>query len=407
MFSKLFIPVYLALLIAASPVVVRNSPVNVQLARRFNVTGGKNVLAADQARAKFLKSGAKSARKAASGTSSIPATNGAVTYTAAIEVGSPPTVFNLLVDTGSSNTWVGAGTPFTPTDTSTDTGAEVLVEYGSGLFFGEEFIDQVALSDGLTIPKQSIGVAEFAEGFEGVDGILGIGPTDLTDDTTSAGGIIPTVTDNLFEAGIIGAKQVGISFEPTTSESITNGELTFGGVDTSKFNGTLHTFPITTTSPSNEFVGVDQSITYGSANGTTILAETAGIADTGTTLLLIASDALATYQNITGAVADPDTGLLKLSTAQFANLKSLFFNIGGQSFEFTPNAQIWPRSLNTEIGGDTDSVYLIVSDLGTDSGEGLDFINGFAFLERFYLLFDSGAKQVGFAETQFTFATTN
>ena len=47
--------------------------------------------------------------------------------------------------------------------------------------------------------------------------------------------------------------------------------------------------PITSTSPSNEFVGVDQSITYGSSNGTTILAETAGIADTGTTLLLIAS----------------------------------------------------------------------------------------------------------------------
>ena len=52
-------------------------------------------------------------------------------------------------------------------------------------------------------------------------------------------------------------------------------------------------------------------------------------------------------------------------------------------------------------------MYLIVSDLGTDSGAGLDFVNGFAFLERFYLLFDSGARQVGFAETQFTFATTN
>ena len=66
-----------------------------------------------------------------------------------------------------------------------------------------------------------------------------------------------------------------------------------------------------------------------------------------------------------------------------------------------------PAQLNTAIGGDADSVYLILADLGTDSGEGLDFVNGFAFLERFYLLFDSGAKQVGFAETQFTFATTN
>ena len=38
---------------------------------------------------------------------------------------------------------------------------------------GEEFIDQVALSDDLTNPQQSIGVAEFAIGFDTVDGILG------------------------------------------------------------------------------------------------------------------------------------------------------------------------------------------------------------------------------------------
>ena len=84
MFCKLLIPIYLALTIAASPVVVRNSPVSVPLARRFNVTGAKNVLAADQARAKFLKGGAKSARKAAGGSGSIPLTNAAVTYTAAV-----------------------------------------------------------------------------------------------------------------------------------------------------------------------------------------------------------------------------------------------------------------------------------------------------------------------------------
>ena len=46
--------------------------------------------------------------------------------------------------------------------------------------------------------------------------------------------------------------------------------------------------PITSTSPASAYVGIDQSITYGSA-GTTILSSTAGITDTGTTLVLIAS----------------------------------------------------------------------------------------------------------------------
>ncbi|EKM61854.1 uncharacterized protein PHACADRAFT_248741 [Phanerochaete carnosa HHB-10118-sp] len=410
MFSQLFVAVYLALFAAATPLTVRNSPVTVSLARRFNQTGSKTVLELDQARARFFqrttaRKGAKASTFAAAADSD-PVTNGAVSYTAEVNVGSPPTTFSLIVDTGSSNTWVGADRAYTETSTSRDTGAEVEVEYGSGFFFGEEFIDEVSVG-GLTIPQQSIGVAEFFEGFSGVDGILGIGPTDLTEGTTSSGETVtvPTFLDNAFSQGLLSSKEIGISFEPTTSDSITNGELTFGGTDSSKFTGELHFVPITSTSPANEFVGIDQSVAYGS---TTILSETAGIVDTGTTLTLLASNALATYEELTGAVLDDvDTGLLTITAAQFANLQSLFFTIGSTTFEFTPNAQLWPRALNTAIGGNADSIYLVVGDLGSDSGEGLDFINGQTWLERFYFVFDAATPQAGFATTQFTDATTN
>ena len=40
--------------------------------------------------------------------------------------------------------------------------------------------DTVTLSSGLVITGQSIGVASTSSGFDGVDGILGVGPTDLT-----------------------------------------------------------------------------------------------------------------------------------------------------------------------------------------------------------------------------------
>ncbi len=76
-------------------------------------------------------------------------------------------------------------------------------------------------------------------------------------------------------------------------------------------------------------------------------------------------------------------------------------------FEFTANAQAWPRNLNTLIGGTTSNVYLIVADLGTNSGSGLDFINGMSFLERFYSVYDTANKCVGIANTPFTKATTN
>ena len=161
-----------------------------------------------------------------------------------------------------------------------------------------------------------------------------------------------------------------------------NGELSFGETDSSKFTGKINYVPITSTSPANAYWGIDQTINYGSATGgTQILRRTAGIVDTGTTLLLLATDAFQAYQHSTGATMDRNTGLLTISQEQFRNLKSLFFHIGNETFEFTANAQIWPRALNTTIGGEEGKIYLVTADLGSKSGAGLDFINGFAFCE--------------------------
>lgn len=76
-------------------------------------------------------------------------------------------------------------------------------------------------------------------------------------------------------------------------------------------------------------------------------------------------------------------------------------------FEFTPDAQRWPRALNTAVGGKPDGIYLIVGDIGFPSGSGLDFILGQVWLERFYSVYDSGKKQVGLAYTENTFSTSN
>lgn len=195
-----------------------------------------------------------------------------------------------------------------------------------------------------------------------MDGILGLGPVDLTGGTVSGVSSVPTVTDNLLSQGKISSEVVGISYAPTTSISNTNGELTFGGVDTSKFTGSITFTSITSTSPASSFWGIDQSITYGSS-GTTILSTTAGIVDTGTTLVLIATDAFNRYTSTTGATPDQTTGLLTISSSKYANLQSLFFHIAGTTFEFTKNAQTWPRALNTFIGGTSNSIYLIVGDV--------------------------------------------
>ncbi|KAI0826845.1 acid protease [Trametes gibbosa] len=379
----------------------------------------KDILARDRARAQKIAQGINPHGPAAfhelrrrrhghhgHGSGGVDVTDAGVTYTASVGVGSPATQYTLLIDTGHSNTWVGADQAYTRTSTSKSTGQSVNVSYGSGSFSGTEYTDTVTISDALVIEKQSIGVASTAQGFQGVDGILGIGPADLTDGTVSGNQLVPTVTDNLFAQGTIENDSIGIFYQPTTESGALNGELTFGSVDTTKCVGDVSFVPITSTQPASMYWGIDQDVSYGS-DGTSLLSGSAGIVDTGTTLLLLATDAFQAYQQATGATLDNETGLLTLTDAQFKELKSLFFTIGGTSFELTANAQIWPRALNSTIGGEEGKIYLVASDLGSQSGQGLDFINGFAFLQRFYSVYDTGNSQVGLATTPFTDAETN
>lgn len=50
---------------------------------------------------------------------------------------------------------------------------------------------------------------------------------------------IPTVTDNGFAQGSLTEHEVSISFQPTTESTNVNGVITFGGTDSSRFNGVL------------------------------------------------------------------------------------------------------------------------------------------------------------------------
>ncbi|OJA18111.1 hypothetical protein AZE42_12879 [Rhizopogon vesiculosus] len=158
--SYLLLPAlaFLSLSARASPysrTIPTRSTAALKLAVKINANGIKNIAAADRARAQtFLQGGASS---------SISAVNDGLDYTAVIGVGSPPTYYTLLVDTGSSDTWIGASKPYTVTSTSVDTGGKFYVAYGtssSQSVSGEEYRDTVTLNSGLVITNQFIGVAE-------------------------------------------------------------------------------------------------------------------------------------------------------------------------------------------------------------------------------------------------------
>ena len=80
-------------------------------------------------------------------------------------------------------------------------------------------------------------------------------------------------------------------------------------------------------------------------------------------ILIFSVDAFKTYVRVTGAVQDSTTGFLKLTKAQYENLKPLNFVIGSKTYSLSPNGQIWPRALNSALGGDENHVYLVIGDV--------------------------------------------
>jgi len=57
------------------------------------------------------------------------------------------------------------------------------------------------------------------------------------------------------------------------------------------------------------------------------MKQTAGMVDSGNTIILLPTDAFNAYKKSTGAILDSTTGLLRISNP--AKLQSLFFKIGG------------------------------------------------------------------------------
>ncbi|CCL98704.1 uncharacterized protein FIBRA_00708 [Fibroporia radiculosa] len=361
----------------------------------------KDIVDADHARAAFLGS-VGSERP-----TTISTTQYAYeAYLASVGVGNPPTYYNLIVDTGSSNTWVGANVPYVKTSTSIPTGEAVNVTYGSGNFTGYEYYDEVTIASGLVIKNQSIADATEYAGFYGVDGIIGFGPTDLTltSLTDYPDKTIPTVMNNAYAQGIIPEQVLGVSFAPPSSNDSTNGKLTLGGIDDSLYIGPLLWTPVTQTAFASHYWGVNISVMYGFEAFTP--ASLAGIVDTGTTLIYFWDSWYELYtQSIPGSFYDATyTGLTAIPESEVPFMQPITVLVSGQPLLFDAAAQLVPPD---EVeGGQAGYRYSFILPLGDVPIPGFQFVLGLKFMERFYAVFDTDHSRVGFGYTEHTFSQT-
>ncbi|KAE9372610.1 putative cathepsin E [Stipitochalara longipes BDJ] len=369
---------------SASPV-ERQAPTVVLPLKHFsNVTSIKNIVNRGQARINAINQGIIPAPDVSSGS----VTNEDVTYVAPVTIGG--NTWQLIVDTGSSNTWCGAQTSCEKTSTGKSTGGSVSVSYGSGSFSGTEYTDTVSFA-GLTVTSQSIGAASTSSGFSGVDGIIGFGPVDLTEDTVSNANTVPTFMDNLYSQGSISTEVLGVSFQPESGSDTddTNGELTLGGTDSTKYTGTLTYFPKLTSGDASPYWGISiASFTYGS---TTLASSASGIVDTGTTLIYIPTSAYNKFLSAAGGKTDSSSGLAVFTKKPTSNFGIKF---GSTTYTLTPAQYLVPSAQYSNFGLSSSKYYAWINDGGSS---GVNTIIGQKFLENYYAVFDTTNSRIGFA----------
>jgi len=317
-------------------------------------------------------------------------------YVATVQIGTPPRDFKVLVDSGSSDFWVvgencqatGGGScgnhNYLGPQSSTsfvDTGIHYTVSYGSGSLNGTIVSDNLSIA-GLTLPKHTFGSAmaqssQLIKAGGAFDGIMGLGQSFL-----SAQKHLTTI-DSLAQSGLIPEPIVSY-FISRLADGKNNGQVTFGGMDTTKFDpSTLVT--LSNISPKGLWetplcgISVDGN-DMGMTNRTAIL-------DTGTSLILVPpEDAIKIHNAIPGSQQAANGFTIPCNTQTVVSL-----TFGGVSFS------IDPRDL-VQLPLDGTGVQCTSGIAGGSVGGPSELLVGDVFLKNAYFSTNSNTNKISLAK---------
>lgn len=387
---------------------VPRSPREVQLEKRFNRAGATHSIPGSSLVS--LKAGNT---QASDRTSSVAVANtpsaadslgldiegSNVGYLATIQMGTPAQDFLILMDSGSSDLWVGSEscqsqggggcgnhTFLGPTSSSSfqNTTKPFQVTYGTGQVAGSIIQDNIAVA-GLSLPNHTFGLAsqeslDFSSNQTPFDGLMGLAKSTLSQQQTL------TPVESLANAGLIPGAIVSYKIS-RLADNLNDGEITFGGLDTTKFD------PKTLVSVPNIN---PQGFWEAQLNGSTVNGVDTGlngrttILDTGTTTMVLpAADAAVIHQNIPGAQEDGQGGF----TVPCNTNASVALIYAGQSFTIDPrDLAVQPVNSNDPQG---DCISGIVS---TGSGSMTQWLVGDTFLKNAYFSTDVSKNTVSLAK---------
>ncbi|KAH9915104.1 acid protease [Fomitopsis serialis] len=329
--------------------------------------------------------------------SSAPMTNAQVKVVTAVQAGDGQTFPNVLVDTGSAILWVGAEQKYVPGQYTQVMNQTFSVGYGSGGVNGTAYMDRVTIGSA-TVDNQIIGSEGYITGFtlvEPIDGLLGLGPPNSNQGEVSGYNTTPTFMDNLYAQGSISEPVFGLYIAPYVDGEENTGEITFGGVDSSKFTGDIEW--IAQTTPTNEHWNfMASSLGWGNITvSPPIYART----DCGVLYILIPTEtALDIVHAVPGASLDESDSQLSAclvfpSNMTVAELPALDIGLGNLSVSIPATDYVVPESMYPLLNVTDDGQIHTWLCPGGPAFVGL----GQKALERIYSAYDIVNNLVGFA----------
>ncbi|KAG9467652.1 cathepsin E [Eleutherodactylus coqui] len=314
-----------------------------------------------------------------------------VEYFGQISIGSPPQLFTVIFDTGSSNLWVPSvyctskacleHSRFKASKSSTykTDSQPFFIQYGTGNLTGILGIDQVNVQ-GITVQNQVFAesVSEPGSTFQDAnfDGILGLAYPNLAVD-----GCTP-VFDNMIAQSLVEEPifAVYMSRDPNSQEG---GELVLGGYDASRFSGQLNWVPVTVQGYWQ--IQVDSILVGGEVAFCSEGCQ--AIVDTGTSMITGPSSDILQLQGYIGATeTDGEYGV---SCSNLDSMLTVTFVIGGTDYNLSP------EQYTLQDGENFCSSGFQGMDIAPPSGP--LWILGDVFIGQFYSVFDRGYNRVGLA----------
>jgi hypothetical protein len=309
-------------------------------------------------------------------------------YYGEITLGTPAQSFEVIFDTGSADLWVagsgcdsscGRHAKYDSSKSSTyiANGISFDIMYGSGPVSGYQSIDTLNMG-GLQISNQEFAEVTNAEGLGAAykmgkfDGILGMAFGILSVNS------VTTPFDNLVAQGLVESAEFSFFLGNSNEEA---GELLLGGTDPAYYTGDITYVPLL--APTYWEITLDDFVVDGQSYVTS--SEHKAIVDSGTSILTgPASEVSKIAEALGGKEIVPGEYFVKCDY----NGPNFDFTIDGNVYTLTPKDYLIPDGNLCLLG-------LMALDIPAPTGP--LWILGDVFMRKYYTVFDSANKRVGFA----------